>query len=122
VPKKLCDHYAWDTGVLLQAWPTVDTQFLQQPDVVQVTVLVSASSERTHTHTHTHTHTGLSFICPQLLSVTTYHHQVNAGLRALVGLERGKHQPVLLHSSVASLLTAWNSLCLGGSSGQAQRG
>lgn len=41
VPSKLCDHYAWDTGVMLQAWPTVDSQFLQQPDMVQMAVLVS---------------------------------------------------------------------------------
>lgn len=46
VPSKLCDHYAWDAGVMLQAWPTVDSQFLQQPDVVQMAVLVSA----THSH------------------------------------------------------------------------
>ena len=43
VPGKLCAHYAWDTGVLLQAWPTVDPQFLQQPDVVEMAVLVSLS-------------------------------------------------------------------------------
>ncbi|KAM5291958.1 leucine--tRNA ligase, mitochondrial [Ctenodactylus gundi] len=41
VPQKLCAHYAWDTGALLQAWPTVDPQFLQQPDVVQMVVLIN---------------------------------------------------------------------------------
>ncbi|XP_057562078.1 leucine--tRNA ligase, mitochondrial isoform X2 [Hippopotamus amphibius kiboko] len=41
VPKKLCTHYAWDTSVLLQAWPAVDPQFLQQPDVVQMAVLIN---------------------------------------------------------------------------------
>lgn len=41
VPKKLCAHYAWDTAVLLQAWPTVDPQFLQKPDVVQMAVLIN---------------------------------------------------------------------------------
>ncbi|XP_057623129.1 leucine--tRNA ligase, mitochondrial [Chionomys nivalis] len=41
VPSKLCDHYAWDTGVMLQAWPTVDSQFLQQPDMVQMAVLIN---------------------------------------------------------------------------------
>ncbi|XP_048190611.1 leucine--tRNA ligase, mitochondrial [Perognathus longimembris pacificus] len=41
VPKKLCDHYAWDTGVLLQAWPTVDPEYLQQPDIVQMAVLIN---------------------------------------------------------------------------------
>lgn len=41
VPRKLCAHYAWDAGVLLQAWPAVDPHFLQPPDVVQMAVLVS---------------------------------------------------------------------------------
>uniref|UniRef100_A0A671ETU7 leucine--tRNA ligase n=1 Tax=Rhinolophus ferrumequinum TaxID=59479 RepID=A0A671ETU7_RHIFE len=41
VPKKLCAHYAWDTGVLLQSWPAVDPQFLQQPDVVEMAVLIN---------------------------------------------------------------------------------
>lgn len=59
VPQKLCAHYAWNTSVLLQAWPTVDPQFLQQPEVVQMAVLVSASRGPLHpgeSHTHTHTH------------------------------------------------------------------
>ena len=43
VPRKLCSHYAWDASVLLQPWPTVDPQFLQQPDIVQMAVLVSGS-------------------------------------------------------------------------------
>lgn len=46
VPSKLCDHYAWDTGVMLQAWPTVDSQFLQPPDMVQMAILVSATHSR----------------------------------------------------------------------------
>lgn len=41
VPSKLCDHYAWDSGVMLQAWPTVDSQFLQKPDMVQMAVLIN---------------------------------------------------------------------------------
>lgn len=41
VPQKLCAHYAWNTSVLLQAWPTVDPQFLQQPEVVQMAVLIN---------------------------------------------------------------------------------
>ncbi|XP_004614585.2 leucine--tRNA ligase, mitochondrial [Sorex araneus] len=41
VRTKLCSHYAWDAGVLAQAWPAVDTQFLQQPDVVQMAVLIN---------------------------------------------------------------------------------
>uniref|UniRef100_A0A8D1UIM8 leucine--tRNA ligase n=1 Tax=Sus scrofa TaxID=9823 RepID=A0A8D1UIM8_PIG len=41
VPRKLCPHYAWDADVLLQAWPAVDPQFLQQPDVVQMAVLIN---------------------------------------------------------------------------------
>ena len=56
VPQKLCAHYAWDASVLLQAWPTVDPQFLQQPEVVQMAVLVSASRGPSHpgeSHTHT---------------------------------------------------------------------
>lgn len=63
VPQKLCAHYAWDASVLLQAWPTVDLQFLQQPEVVQMAVLVSASrgplhlgESDTHTHILLHTH------------------------------------------------------------------
>nr|XP_060483857.1 leucine--tRNA ligase, mitochondrial [Panthera onca] len=41
VPGKLCAHYAWDDSVLLQAWPAVDPQFLQQPDVVEMAVLIN---------------------------------------------------------------------------------
>ncbi|KAM5313668.1 leucine--tRNA ligase, mitochondrial isoform 3-T4 [Glossophaga mutica] len=41
VPRKLCSHHAWDAGVLLQPWPTVDPQSLQQPDVVQMAVLIN---------------------------------------------------------------------------------
>ncbi|XP_025128607.3 probable leucine--tRNA ligase, mitochondrial isoform X2 [Bubalus bubalis] len=41
VPQKLCAHYTWDASVLLQAWPTVDPQFLQQPEVVQMAVLIN---------------------------------------------------------------------------------
>ncbi|XP_036886288.1 probable leucine--tRNA ligase, mitochondrial isoform X2 [Sturnira hondurensis] len=41
VPRKLCSHHAWDVGVLLQPWPAVDPQFLQQPDVVQMAVLIN---------------------------------------------------------------------------------
>ncbi|XP_053525296.1 leucine--tRNA ligase, mitochondrial isoform X2 [Artibeus jamaicensis] len=41
VPRKLCSHHAWDAGVLLQPWPTVDPQFLEQPDVVQMAVLIN---------------------------------------------------------------------------------
>ncbi|XP_046952252.1 leucine--tRNA ligase, mitochondrial isoform X1 [Lynx rufus] len=41
VPGKLCAHYAWDAGVLLQAWPAVDPQFLQQPDVVEMAILIN---------------------------------------------------------------------------------
>lgn len=46
MPRKLCTHYAWDAGVLLQPWPAVDPQFLQQPDVVQMAVLVSDPGPR----------------------------------------------------------------------------
>ncbi|XP_076985689.1 leucine--tRNA ligase, mitochondrial isoform X2 [Tamandua tetradactyla] len=41
VPRKLCAHYAWDASVLHQAWPAVDPQFLQQPDVVEMAVLIN---------------------------------------------------------------------------------
>uniref|UniRef100_A0A7N5JTD0 leucine--tRNA ligase n=1 Tax=Ailuropoda melanoleuca TaxID=9646 RepID=A0A7N5JTD0_AILME len=41
VPGKLCAHYAWDASVLLQPWPAVDPQFLQQPDVVEMAVLIN---------------------------------------------------------------------------------
>uniref|UniRef100_G1R2A9 leucine--tRNA ligase n=1 Tax=Nomascus leucogenys TaxID=61853 RepID=G1R2A9_NOMLE len=41
VPRKLCAHYTWDAGVLLQAWPAVDPEFLQQPEVVQMAVLIN---------------------------------------------------------------------------------
>ncbi|XP_023556474.1 probable leucine--tRNA ligase, mitochondrial isoform X2 [Octodon degus] len=41
VPHKHCAHYTWDADVLLQAWPTVDPQYLQQPAVVQVAVLIN---------------------------------------------------------------------------------
>ncbi|XP_012885720.1 PREDICTED: probable leucine--tRNA ligase, mitochondrial [Dipodomys ordii] len=41
VPRKLCEHYTWDTGVLLQTWPTVDPEYLQQPDIVQMAVLIN---------------------------------------------------------------------------------
>nr|XP_044992383.1 probable leucine--tRNA ligase, mitochondrial isoform X2 [Jaculus jaculus] len=41
VPRKFCGHYAWDTEVLLQAWPVVDPQFLQQPDVVEMVILIN---------------------------------------------------------------------------------
>ena len=74
VPQKLCAHYTWDASVLLQAWPTVDPQFLQQPEVVQMAVLVSASRGplhpgESHTRTHTHTHTaGSSGFSPGLAS------------------------------------------------------
>uniref|UniRef100_A0A2K6RI63 leucine--tRNA ligase n=1 Tax=Rhinopithecus roxellana TaxID=61622 RepID=A0A2K6RI63_RHIRO len=41
VPRKLCAHYSWDANVLLQAWPAVDPEFLQQPEVVQMAVLIN---------------------------------------------------------------------------------
>ncbi|KAM6169321.1 leucine--tRNA ligase, mitochondrial [Rhynchocyon petersi] len=41
VPQKLCAHYAWDAGVLLQAWPAMDPQFFEKPDVVEMAVLIN---------------------------------------------------------------------------------
>ncbi|XP_075403337.1 leucine--tRNA ligase, mitochondrial [Tenrec ecaudatus] len=41
VPQKLSAHYAWDSGVLCQAWPAVDPQSHQLPDVVEMAVLIN---------------------------------------------------------------------------------
>lgn len=68
VPRKLCPHYAWDADVLLQAWPAVDPQFLQQPDVVQMAVLVSVSrSPQSQGGPATHT-AGFGGFSPSLCS------------------------------------------------------
>lgn len=41
IQNKLCAHHRWDMDVLQQPWPTVDPEYVQQPDVVEVSVLVS---------------------------------------------------------------------------------
>nr|XP_033786211.1 probable leucine--tRNA ligase, mitochondrial isoform X2 [Geotrypetes seraphini] len=41
VPNKLCTKYKWDADVLLQSWPNVDPEYLQQPDIIQMLVLIN---------------------------------------------------------------------------------
>uniref|UniRef100_A0ABM5GPM5 leucine--tRNA ligase n=1 Tax=Pogona vitticeps TaxID=103695 RepID=A0ABM5GPM5_9SAUR len=41
IPNKLCTHHRWDLDVLQQPWPTVDPEYLQQPDIVDMTVLIN---------------------------------------------------------------------------------
>ncbi|XP_075684703.1 leucine--tRNA ligase, mitochondrial [Rhinoderma darwinii] len=41
VVHKLCTHYNWKKDVLLQAWPTLDPEYLSQPDTVEVLVLIN---------------------------------------------------------------------------------
>lgn len=113
VPNKLCDHYAWDTGVMLQAWPTVDSQFLQQPDMVQMAVLVSDTHSRgarrwsadypsptSDPSTQSPSqHRGLcSLPVPSL-----YPRSMQAStLRAWKDLERGNASPICLMTPVSS--------------------
>ncbi|ETE61599.1 putative leucyl-tRNA synthetase, mitochondrial, partial [Ophiophagus hannah] len=41
VPNKLCTHHHWDMDVLQQPWPTVDPEYFQLPDIVEVSVLIN---------------------------------------------------------------------------------
>ncbi|XP_054848119.1 leucine--tRNA ligase, mitochondrial [Eublepharis macularius] len=41
IQNKLCTHHHWDMDVLQQPWPTVDPEYFQQPDVVEVLVLIN---------------------------------------------------------------------------------
>ncbi|KAH0627247.1 hypothetical protein JD844_002755 [Phrynosoma platyrhinos] len=41
IQNKLCSHHHWDTDVLQQPWPTVDPEYIQQPDIVEVSVLIN---------------------------------------------------------------------------------
>ncbi|XP_026534264.1 probable leucine--tRNA ligase, mitochondrial isoform X2 [Notechis scutatus] len=41
VPDKLCTHHHWDMDVLQQPWPTVDPEYFQLPDIVEVSVLIN---------------------------------------------------------------------------------
>ncbi|XP_071417472.1 leucine--tRNA ligase, mitochondrial isoform X2 [Pithys albifrons albifrons] len=38
---KLCTHHHWDVDVLHQSWPKVDPDYLQPPDVVEMSVLIN---------------------------------------------------------------------------------
>ncbi|XP_038598209.1 probable leucine--tRNA ligase, mitochondrial [Tachyglossus aculeatus] len=38
---KLCTHYNWEADVLLQSWPAADLQELQQPDTVEMSILIN---------------------------------------------------------------------------------
>ncbi|XP_068092433.1 leucine--tRNA ligase, mitochondrial [Hyperolius riggenbachi] len=41
VEHKQCTQYNWNTDVLHQAWPTIDSEYLCQPETVEVSVLVN---------------------------------------------------------------------------------
>ncbi|XP_074844350.1 leucine--tRNA ligase, mitochondrial isoform X2 [Carettochelys insculpta] len=41
VPNKLCTHHKWDDDVLRQSWPKVDPEYLQQPDIIEMSVLIN---------------------------------------------------------------------------------
>ncbi|XP_069586258.1 leucine--tRNA ligase, mitochondrial [Ranitomeya imitator] len=41
VAHKLCPQYSWSKDVLLQTWPTVDPEYLSQPDTVEVSILIN---------------------------------------------------------------------------------
>ncbi|RXM27332.1 putative leucine--tRNA ligase, mitochondrial [Acipenser ruthenus] len=41
VQNKLASRWQWDCDVLLQPWPSVDPEYLQQPDTVEVTVRIN---------------------------------------------------------------------------------
>ncbi|XP_053118196.1 leucine--tRNA ligase, mitochondrial isoform X3 [Hemicordylus capensis] len=41
IQNKLCTHHHWDMDVLQQPWPTVDPEYIQQPDIVEVSVLIN---------------------------------------------------------------------------------
>ncbi|XP_069473352.1 leucine--tRNA ligase, mitochondrial [Ambystoma mexicanum] len=41
IDNKLCTHYNWHSDVLHQSWPSVDKEYLAQPDVVEVAVLIN---------------------------------------------------------------------------------
>lgn len=40
IENKLCTHHNWGADVLHQSWPKVDPEYLQPPDVVEMSVLV----------------------------------------------------------------------------------
>ncbi|XP_066440850.1 leucine--tRNA ligase, mitochondrial [Eleutherodactylus coqui] len=41
VTHKLCTQYDWSRDVLLQTWPTLDPEYFNQPDMVDVIVLIN---------------------------------------------------------------------------------
>ncbi|XP_069069519.1 leucine--tRNA ligase, mitochondrial [Pleurodeles waltl] len=41
IENKLCHHYEWSLDVLSQSWPHVDPKYLEQPDMVEVSVLIN---------------------------------------------------------------------------------
>ncbi|XP_062980222.1 leucine--tRNA ligase, mitochondrial [Elgaria multicarinata webbii] len=41
VQNKLCTHHHWDMEVLQQPWPTLDPEYVQKPDIVEVSVLIN---------------------------------------------------------------------------------
>ncbi|KAM4706105.1 leucine--tRNA ligase, mitochondrial [Rhinophrynus dorsalis] len=41
IQHKLCTQYNWNEDVLLQDWPTVDPEYLRQPDIVEVSVMIN---------------------------------------------------------------------------------
>uniref|UniRef100_A0A5F8HHR6 leucine--tRNA ligase n=1 Tax=Monodelphis domestica TaxID=13616 RepID=A0A5F8HHR6_MONDO len=41
VKNKLCSHYDWNASVLHQSWPVVDLQPKQQPDMVEMAILIN---------------------------------------------------------------------------------
>ncbi|XP_019364433.1 PREDICTED: probable leucine--tRNA ligase, mitochondrial [Gavialis gangeticus] len=41
VQNKLCTQYNWDADVLQQSWPKVDPEYLQQPDILEMSVLIN---------------------------------------------------------------------------------
>ncbi|KAG8442814.1 hypothetical protein GDO86_011576 [Hymenochirus boettgeri] len=41
IQQKLCTNYNWNEDVLLQPWPSVDPEYLKQPDIVEVLVMIN---------------------------------------------------------------------------------
>ncbi|KAM4688401.1 leucine--tRNA ligase, mitochondrial [Discoglossus pictus] len=41
VQHRLCTQYNWNEDVLLQTWPTVDPEYLREPETVEVSVLIN---------------------------------------------------------------------------------
>lgn len=41
VTHKLCTEYDWTKDVLMQTWPTLDPEYLTQPDTVEVSIMIN---------------------------------------------------------------------------------